>query len=87
MPAIIVYSSPLCGYCFRAKKLLKKKGVAFEEIDVIADPARREEMRSLAGGSNTVPQIFVDGDHIGGCDELMALDKAGKLDPILGTAA
>lgn len=87
MAAITVYSSPLCGFCFRAKKLLKKKGVEFEEIDVIADPAKREEMRGKAGGSNTVPQIFIDGHHIGGCDELMALDKDGKLDPMLGVAA
>ncbi|MEQ8965973.1 MAG: glutaredoxin 3 [Azospirillaceae bacterium] len=83
---VTVYSSPFCPYCFMAKRLLNKKGVAFEEIDVMADPARKQEMMDRAGGRHTVPQIFIGATHVGGCDELMALDKAGKLDPMLEAA-
>ncbi|WP_421780055.1 glutaredoxin 3 [Kiloniella litopenaei] len=80
MAEVVVYSSMLCPYCIRAKKLLKSKGVAFNEIDVMMEPRRKPEMVEKAGGRTSVPQIFIDGEHIGGCDELMALENAGKLD-------
>jgi glutaredoxin 3 len=83
MAKVEIYTSPFCGYCFRAKRLLDSKGVSFEEFDVMMDQAKREEMVERAGGRSTVPQIFIDGRHIGGCDELHSLDKAGKLDPLL----
>ncbi|GHF10518.1 glutaredoxin 3 [Kordiimonas sediminis] len=83
MPKVVVYSSKLCGFCYRAKGLLSSKGVAFEEINVDMKPQVRAEMRSRAGGVNTVPQIFIDDIHVGGCDDLYALDSAGKLDPLL----
>jgi glutaredoxin 3 len=67
-----------------AKRLLAEKGVTFAEIDVMAEPARRPEMIQRAGGRRTVPQIFIDQVHVGGCDDLYALDRAGKLDPLLG---
>jgi glutaredoxin 3 len=86
MAKVEIYSTPICPYCARAKALLKKKGVAYEDIDVMADDARREEMIERAGGLYTVPQIFIDGVHVGGSDELAALDHAGKLDPLLGIA-
>ena len=83
MANIEIYTSPFCGYCHRAKALLSKKGVAFTEVDVMADPTRRDEMVGRAQGRQTVPQIFIDGKHIGGCDDLYALDRAGDLDPLL----
>lgn len=83
MPNIIVYSGPSCPYCVRAKALLKKKGVTFEEVDVKADTARFEEMLAKSNGKRTIPQIFINGVHVGGCDDLHALDAAGKLDPML----
>ena len=83
MPHITVYSGPNCPYCARAKALLQKKGAAFEEIDVRADPAKLDEMTRKSGGKKTIPQIFVDGKHIGGCDDLYALDAKGGLDPLL----
>ena len=78
-----IYSSPFCGYCARAKALLAKKGVDYVDHDVLADPALREAMVKRAGGGWTVPQIFIDGKHVGGSDELHALDLAGGLDPLL----
>jgi glutaredoxin 3 len=81
-----IYATPICPYCARAKQLLGKKGVSYEEIDVMAQPRLRVEMRERAGGRNTVPQIFIDGQHVGGCDDIHALDAAGKLDPMLGLA-
>lgn len=80
MAEVVVYSSMLCPYCTRAKKLLKSKGVAFNEIDLMMEPRRKPEMVEKAGGRTSVPQIFINGEHIGGCDELMALESAGKLD-------
>ncbi|WP_120495367.1 glutaredoxin 3 [Kiloniella sp. EL199] len=80
MAEVIVYSSMLCPYCVRAKKLLKNKGVTFDEIDVMMEPRRKPEMVEKAGGRTSVPQIFINGEHIGGCDELMALESAGNLD-------
>ena len=87
MPDVIVYSSPFCPYCYMAKKLLTQKGVSFEEIDVVAEPSRREEMRQRAGGRNTVPQIFIGTIHVGGNDDLQALERAGRLDPLLAETA
>ncbi len=82
MAKIEIYTSMLCGYCYRAKKLLEQKGAAFTEIDVMAQPGRRPEMVERAGRTS-VPQIFIDGRHIGGCDDLYALDARGQLDPLL----
>jgi glutaredoxin 3 len=87
MPDVIVYSSPFCPYCYMAKKLLAQKGVNFEEVDVVAEPSRREEMRQRAGGRNTVPQIFIGTIHVGGNDDLQALERAGRLDPLLAETA
>ena len=83
MPRIEVYTQPWCPYCSRAITLLTKKGVAFDEIDAPHGSAERRRATELAGGRSSVPQIFIDGRHVGGCDELMALDRAGKLDPML----
>ena len=83
MARIVIYSSSYCPYCSAAKRLLAKKGVAYEEIDIDGYPAVREEMRAKSGGLNTVPQIWIGDVHVGGCDELHALDAAGKLDPLL----
>ena len=84
MARVEIYSSMFCGYCARAKALLERKGVAYENMDVLEDTSRRSEMVARAGGGTTVPQIFIDGVHIGGSDELAALDRAGKLDGLLG---
>ena len=83
MPRIEIYTSPLCGFCHAAKRLLDQKGVAYDEIDVLQNPDRKPEMIQRANGGRTVPQIFVGDTHVGGCDELYALDRAGKLDPLL----
>ena len=83
MVDIEIYSSPLCGFCYSAKKLLSKKGADFKEINVLTDSARKKEMMNRAGGCHTVPQIFIDGKHIGGCDELYALERQGGLDQLL----
>lgn len=83
MKPVEIYTSPLCGYCHAAKRLLKEKGVSFSEIDVLADPNRKAEMIQRANGGRTVPQIFIGDVHVGGCDDLHALDRAGKLDPLL----
>ena len=83
MAQIEIYSSLFCPYCVRAKQLLERKGAAFTEIDLLAEPRRRAEMMSRSGGRHTVPQIFIDGRHIGGCDDLYALDRQGGLDPLL----
>ncbi len=89
MAKVEIYTTPFCPYCWRAKRLLKRKGVAFSEIDLWREPGRRTEMLTRAEGRHTVPQIFIDGVAIGGCDELHALDAADELDPLLdgtGTA-
>lgn len=83
MAKVEIYTTPICPYCVFAKRLLKQKGVAFEEIDVGRDPLRRGEMLKRAGGRMTVPQIFVGKTHVGGYDELHALDKDGTLDALL----
>jgi glutaredoxin 3 len=87
MAQIVIYSTLMCPYCHAAKQLLKQKGAAFEEIDVTFNSNKRAEMREKAGGRNSVPQIFIDDTHIGGCDDLHDLDRAGKLDPMLQGAA
>ena len=83
MKSVDIYTSPLCGFCHSAKRLLSQKGVTFNEIDVLQDAQRKQEMIQRADGGRTVPQIFVGDTHVGGCDELYALDRAGKLDPLL----
>jgi glutaredoxin 3 len=83
MATIEIYTSPLCGYCHAAKRMLTDKGVSFAEIDVAADPKRRQEMMGRANGRHTVPQIFIDDTHIGGYDDMAALERTGKLDPLL----
>jgi glutaredoxin 3 len=80
MAKIEIYTTPFCPYCVRAKSLLKRKGVDFEEIDVTMVPGAREEMVARSGGRRTVPQIFIDGDGIGGSDELYMLESEGDLD-------
>ena len=82
-----MYSSGLCPYCFAAKRLLSARGVPFEEIDVDFDPERRAEMVVRASGRHTVPQIFIGEHHVGGCDELHALERAGELDALLDEAS
>ncbi len=84
MAEVEMYTTMFCPYCSRARAVLQSKGVEFVEIDIAEEPGRRAEMIRRAGGRTTVPQIFVDGEHIGGCDDLVALDRAGKLDPKLG---
>ena len=86
MPRVEIYSTLFCPFCARAKSLLERKGVKYINFDIIEDSAKREEMQARAGGRTSVPQIFIDGEHIGGCDDLYALDRAGKLDPKLGRA-
>jgi glutaredoxin 3 len=84
MARVEVYTGIFCGYCVRAKALLDAKGVPYDEIDITSDGARRGEMIQRAHGRTSVPQIFIDGAHVGGCDDLHALDAAGRLDPMLG---
>jgi len=83
MKQIELYTTPFCGYCAAAKRLLGSKGVSFTEIDVSMDPSKRAEMLQRAKGGRTVPQIFIGDTHVGGFDDLNALDRAGKLDPLL----
>jgi glutaredoxin 3 len=83
MPRIVIYTTPYCGYCVSAKALLRRKGVEFTEINVAGAPNRRAEMVQRTNGLATVPQIFIGSDHVGGCDELHALEGAGKLDSLL----
>ena len=83
MPTVEIYTSPLCGYCHAAKRLLAEKGVTYVEYDVARDPQRREEMLGRAKGRHTVPQIFIGTTHVGGFDDMAALERAGKLDALL----
>ncbi len=85
MAQVEIYSTLFCPYCARAKALLTRKGVDFINIDVMADSAKRAEMEERAGGRTSVPQIFIDGEHIGGSDDLAALDKSGALDAKLAS--
>lgn len=86
MAAVEIYTSAYCGYCHRAKALLSRKGAAFTEIDIDGDNARRGEMMTRSG-RRTVPQIFIDGHHVGGCDDLYDLEAGGRLDPLLAGKA
>jgi glutaredoxin 3 len=87
MPPVEIYTTPFCPYCHDAKALLKKKNVVFKEIDVSRDRELRRAMTERAGGRTTVPQIFIGPTHVGGCDDLYALDSAGGLDPLLNGQA
>jgi glutaredoxin 3 len=86
MAEVELYTTMWCPYCTRARTLLRRKGVTYVDIDIDEDPSRRAEMIRRAGGRTSVPQIFIDGEHIGGSDELVALDRAGKLEAKLGAA-
>lgn len=83
MKSVEIYTSPLCGFCHAAKRLLNQKGIEFAEVDVWANPDRKPEMIQRANGSRTVPQIFVGDMHVGGCDDLYDLERNGKLDALL----
>ena len=83
MTEVTIYTKPYCPYCLRAVDLLDKKGVAYTEIEAAFDPDKRQEMMQRANGRATFPQIFIGERHIGGCDEMMALERAGELDPLL----
>ncbi len=85
-PDVVVYTQMLCGFCYRAKRLLGDRGIAFREIDVTGNPELRAEMMTAAGGARTVPQIFINGFHVGGSDELAAAAASGELDRLLGDA-
>lgn len=84
MSSVEIYTTPYCGFCHAAKRLLDSKGVDYEETDVSRDRSLRSAMMDRANGGYTVPQIFIDNAHVGGCDDLFALERAGKLDPMLG---
>lgn len=83
MQNVEIYTKPTCGFCHMAKRLLTAKGVSFAEVNITAQPDKRAEMIQRAKGGSTVPQIFIGGAHIGGCDDLIALDRQGKLDALL----
>ena len=87
MPDVTIYTTGLCGFCYRAKALLKSKGVPFKEVDVTFNPKKRAEMRAKAGGTNSVPQIWIGDRHVGGSDELYTLEAQGELDALLGNTA
>jgi glutaredoxin 3 len=86
MPDVTIYTTSLCPYCSMAKGLLKRKNVVFTEIDVSSDNAKRAAMRERANGRTSVPQIFIGAKHVGGCDDIHALEQDGKLDALLATA-
>jgi glutaredoxin 3 len=86
MTKVEIYTQPYCGYCTRAKKLLDGKGVAYEEIDVMLEPAKKRDMIARAEGRTSTPQIFIDGKSVGGSDDLAALNRSGALDRLLGLA-
>jgi glutaredoxin 3 len=83
MQHVEIYTKPTCGFCHMAKRVLTSKGVSFAEVNITAQPEKRAEMIQRAKGGSTVPQIFIGGKHVGGCDDLMALDRQGKLDALL----
>lgn len=83
MASVVIYTRDFCGYCARAKALLESKGVDYVEHNATKTPDARQEMLARSNGGTTFPQIFIDGRHVGGCDDLHALDRAGKLDPML----
>lgn len=83
MATVEIYTKPTCGFCLMAKRLLDAKGVSFAEVNISAQPERRSEMVQRANGRSTVPQVFIDGTHVGGFDDLSALERGGKLDALL----
>lgn len=83
MAKVVLYTTPICPFCVRAKQLLKRKGVSYVDIDIWGNRKYRAEMMERAGGKTSVPQIFIDETHVGGCDELYALERSGKLDAML----
>jgi len=83
MKPVVIYTTPTCGFCHMAKRLLASKSVSYQEIDVSQDPSKRTEMTQRSNGGRTVPQIFIGDMHVGGCDDLVAVDRAGKLDALL----
>ena len=83
MKPVTLYTTPLCGYCMAAKRLLDSKGSGYVEIDLAREPGRRAEMIQRANGRRTVPQIFIGDEHVGGFDDIAALEREGKLDPLL----
>lgn len=85
-PEVVIYTSGWCGYCSRARGLLEHKGIAFREIKVDEDPADRQAMLARSGGRRTVPQIFIGDHHVGGSEELYALERSGELDRLLRSA-
>ncbi len=87
MADITIYTKPYCPFCIRAVSLLEKKGVAFTEIEAAFNAEKRQEMMARSGGRATFPQIFINDQHIGGCDDMMALEADGKLDPLLAAEA
>ena len=87
MADVVIYTRPFCGYCARAMSLLGEKDVSFTEIEAGMDPDKRREMVERSGGRATFPQIFIGERHIGGCDEMMALEREGELDPLLQAVA
>lgn len=87
MPRVVMYATAWCPYCARARNLLLRKGVQYEEIDVESRAGSRDEMRERAGGRTSVPQIFIGEAHVGGSDNLLALEAAGKLDTLLGRSS
>ncbi len=87
MATVVMYATAVCPYCVRAEQLLRRKGVTdIEKIRIDLEPERREEMLAKSNGMRTVPQIFIDGLHVGGCDDIHELDRQGKLDPLLAGA-
>ncbi len=87
MASVTIYTRQFCGFCVAAKRLLDQKGVSYDEIDASGDPGRRQEMIERSNGGRTFPQIFVGDTHVGGCDDLYALDRSGELDTLLSGAA
>ena len=83
MKQVEIYTTPICGFCRMAKRLLDQKGASYTEIDVMMAPGKRDEMVKRASGGRTVPQIFIGGQHVGGCDDLYDLERAGRLDAML----
>ena len=83
MPNVEIYTRPLCEFCSSAKRLLDQKGVDYSEVNIWTTEGARDEMLERSNGGQTVPQIFIDGQHVGGCDDLYALERGGKLDPLL----
>lgn len=86
MKGVVIYVKSTCGYCRKAKALLDRKGVPYEEIDILRHPERQDEMIGRADGRTTVPQVFINGVGVGGCDDIHHLDAQGKLDAMLGVA-